>query len=167
MPIGLLVAIALLGQPTVNEPVTVASAKPAPEAAAEPGKPCKTTAPSADATEIIVCAERPQGYRLDPNVMKAKRQVGSRPQRRTNVLMSDTNCGSVGPAGCAPTAGINLIGVALTAAQMAAKAVRGENIGSMFVTRPEATEYELYLEAKREREADAEAAAAAAKAKKP
>ena len=71
--------------------------------------------------------------------------------------------------GCTPGAGVNLIGAALTAAQMAARLAQGKEIGSMFVTDPHPTEYQLYVEAKRAREAreaEAEAeAAAAAKAK--
>jgi hypothetical protein len=68
--------------------------------------------------------------------------------------MKDTTCASVGPAGCIGAgAGINLLAAALTAAQMAEKLARGESIGSMFVTTPEPTEYDLYVAAKKQREA--------------
>jgi hypothetical protein len=50
----------------------------------------------------------------------------------------------------APT--IDLLRAATVAATMAGKAMKGENIGKMFVTRPELSEYELYRIAKRERE---------------
>ena len=80
--------------------------------------------------------------------------------------MKDTNCASVGPAGCIGAgAGINLLGAALTAMQMADKLSRGESIGGMFVTTPEPTEYDLYVAAKRRREAEEAAAAAKAAAK--
>ena len=36
---------------------------------------------------------------------------------------------------------------------MVARAAQGESVGNMFKTRPEMSEYELYLEAKRQREA--------------
>jgi hypothetical protein len=45
---------------------------------------------------------------------------------------------------------------------MADRLSKGEEIGSMFVTTPEPTEYELYVAAKKRREAEE----AAAKAKK-
>jgi len=68
---------------------------------------------------------------------------------------------AVGPFGCGPQAGINLVGAALTAATMVKKAVSGENVGQMFVTDPHPTEYQLYLAAKARREArEAEISAA-------
>jgi hypothetical protein len=165
---GLLVAIALLAPPAG---VTPAAEEPAPAIATPPAavdtksdSSCRTATPSADATEIVICAERRQGYRLDPDVMRAKRLVRTQPNRRSNEHMKDTACASVGPAGCIPGAGINLLGAAMTAVTMADKAIRGENIGSMFVTRPEASEYELYVAAKREREAEEAAARAKAEA---
>jgi hypothetical protein len=63
------------------------------------------------------------------------------------------------------SAGINLIGVALTAAQMAERLAKGQEIGSMFVTDPHPSEYQLYVEAKKRREAKEEEKAAAKKAK--
>ena len=194
MPAGLSVAIALLVQAagaqaagaqaataSPADPPTAQSAPaygPTPPAAAKPKpKPpvtktadgCRTAPPSADATEIIVCAERPQGYRIDPDVRTAKRQSRSSRPTRSTAHMRDSNCASVGPMGCTGNAGINLLGAALTAVQMATKALQGENIGGMFVTNPEMSEYELYVAAKRQREAaEAEAAAkAASKAKAP
>jgi hypothetical protein len=187
MPAGLSVAVALLAQVAAGQPAAAAPANPPPAssaptygptpppaakprpkvAAAKPSDGCRTAPPSADATEIIVCAERPQGYRLDPDVRSAKRQLRSSRPTRSMAHMKDSNCASVGPMGCTGNPGINLVGAALTAVQMATKALRGENVGSMFVTDPQTSEYELYVAAKREREAaEAEAAAkAAAKAK--
>ena len=49
---------------------------------------------------------------------------------------------------------------------MAATASQGGDVGKMFETTPEMSEYQLYLQAKKRREArEAQAAAAAAKAK--
>jgi hypothetical protein len=162
MPAGLSIAIALLAVPGAGEP---APPPPPQTAAPKADEPCRTQLPSADTTEIVVCAERPQGYRLDPDVRTAKRLKRSQPRRRSNEHMKDTACASVGPMGCTGGAGINVIAAAITAATMIDKAVRGENVGSMFVTRPEASEYELYVAAKREREAAEAAAKAEAKAK--
>jgi hypothetical protein len=59
---------------------------------------------------------------------------------------------------------INLIGAALTAAEMAARLSRGQEIGSMFVTDPQPNEYQLYQQAKAERQAEEASKAAKAKA---
>lgn len=67
--------------------------------------------------------------------------------------------------GCGPPAGINLVGAALTAVEMATRVAAGKEIGSMFVTDPQRSEYQLYLEAKREREARELEQAAQRKAK--
>jgi hypothetical protein len=67
--------------------------------------------------------------------------------------------------GCRGGPTINLIAAAMTAAEMAKRISEGKEIGSMFQTTPEPTEYDLYKEAKARREAKEAAAAAAAKAK--
>jgi hypothetical protein len=74
---------------------------------------------------------------------------------------------AVGPAGC-QYAGINLLAAAVTAATMATRLAKGEEIGSMFQTDPHPDEYHLYLAAKARREAkeaEAKARAVAAAAK--
>ena len=178
MPAGLSIALALLAQvATAADPPPAQAAAPTYGPAAppppKPAKPpvikaaesCRTAPPSADATEILVCAERPQGYRIDPDVRTAKRQARSSRPTRSTAHMRDTTCASVGPMGCTGYPGINLLGAALTAVEMATRAARGENVGEMFVTDPQASEYELYLAAKRKREAEEAEAAAKAKAK--
>ncbi len=179
---GLPVAIALLGAIVSAVPASAAAADPAPtpdgqakvaeapvKAAVEQVKEadrCPPAPANAQPGEIVVCAKRPEGYRLDPDVMEAKRAMrgGGRPKRPER--MKDTSCAVVGAAGCIGAgAGINLIGAALTAAEMAARLSKGQEIGSMFVTDPQPTEYQLYLEAKHRREAKEAEAAAAAKAK--
>ncbi len=186
MSAGLSVAFALFAQVAAADPAAPPSTDvPAAEAPApaygpappQPPKPrakpavpktaegCRTQPPSADATEIIVCAERPQGYRINPDVRTAKRQSRSSRPTRSTAHMRDSNCASVGPMGCTGGAGINLLGAAMTAVQMATKALRGENVGEMFVTDPQSSEYDLYLAAKRKREAEEAEAAAKAKSK--
>jgi hypothetical protein len=71
---------------------------------------------------------------------------------------------TVGPAPCV-SAGINLIGAALTAAEMAKRLAEGKEIGSMFQTDPHPSEYQLYKMAKARREAEEAEKAALAKAK--
>jgi hypothetical protein len=126
---------------------------------------CSPAVPKADQREIVVCAQRPQGYRLDPDVMLARRASRNRTRTKPPERFNDTSCRSVGPMGCGPPAGINLIGAALTAAEMASRLAKGKEIGSMFVTDPQKSEYQLYLEAKREREARELEKAAQLKAK--
>src|SRR5215210_7790938 len=100
MPAGLPVAIALL----VAAP-GVAAAPPAPSPSYGPPAPpppapkppvkragagCATPTPKADTREIVVCAERPQGYRLDPDVIEAKREMRSG-RRKPPERFADTN----------------------------------------------------------------------------
>jgi hypothetical protein len=110
---------------------------------------------------IVVCAQRPQGYRLNSDVMEArrdkKRQDAGRPPAQSTMKYDP--CATVGPMGCRGNMGINVLAAAATAAEMAARISRGQEIGSMFVTDPQKTEYELYVEAKKRREAEAAAAA--------
>jgi len=165
MPIGLPVAIALLVQTSAAAPAPVPVATAPPAKSADDGCKDKT---NADSREIVICAQKPQGYRLNPDVMQAKRAIrsGGRPTRPGPGGYHDNSRCVVGPEGC-PSYGINLIGAALTAGEMASRLAKGKEIGSMFVTDPHPSEYQLYQEFKREREA-AEAekkAKAAAKAK--
>ena len=112
---------------------------------------------------IVVCVEKPNGYRIDPDVLnarKAKRQAdtgGPRPPER----YADTSCSVVGSGGCAFAPAINVLAAAMTAAEIGARLAKGEEIGSIFKTEPAAgsTEYQLYQQAKKARERkEAEAA---------
>lgn len=174
MPAGLPVAVMLLAQAAGAAPSYGPAAPPAPKTAAIAGKasePCKPANPEPGSREIVICAEKPQGYRINPDVLKAKKEVRSagRPTRPGPISMKDNSCKVVGPAPCIGVMpGINLLAAAATAAEMSRRLAKGQEIGSMFVTDPHPSEYQLYLEAKREREAKeaaAKAKAAAAKAK--
>jgi hypothetical protein len=123
---------------------------------------------SGDTRTITVCAERPEGYRLDPDVMaakKAKRRHGRGAAPKSPENFKRDECATVGPMGCREGPVLDYVSAALVAAQMAARAAKGENVGKMFVTDPQPSEYELYQEAKRAREAKEAEEAAAAKAK--
>lgn len=140
------------------------STSPAVKRPTSPNDGCSTAAPSADSREIVVCAIRPEGYRLNPDVMEAKRALksGGRPVRRGDVP-SGNQCATVGPMGCRGVPTVNLLGVAATAAQISERLAKGQEIKSVFETTPSSSEYQLYLEAKKEREArQAEKAALAA-----
>ena len=104
-------------------------------------------------------------------VLEAKREMrsGGRPKRGGPDLAPYRDC-AVGPMGCGPQAGINLLAAALTAAEMAKRLSEGKEVGTMFKTTPTSSEYQLYQAAKERREAEeadkaGKAAAAAAKAK--
>jgi hypothetical protein len=154
---GLSVALALAAE----APATVPQAAPPPQAADDS---CSPRRPTSD-REVVICAEKPQGYRIDPDILEAKRQARNHTRPKPPNKMADTSCTVVGPAPCMGAPMINLIGAALTAMTMAEKAMRGENVGRMFITDPQPTEYELYKEAKARREAEEAERAAKAKAK--
>jgi hypothetical protein len=188
MPAGLHVAIALLAQTASGAPATPAPvpANPAPVAAAASAKPvygpvlpaarkpavkaavtdtCAQIRADTPSREIVVCAQ--QGYRLNPDVMEAKREArnGGPPRRPENYKYN--NCATVGPMGCMgqnqPM--INLIYAATMLGTMMDRLSKGQEIGSLFKTTPTPSEYELYVEAKHRREAKEAEAAAVAKAK--
>lgn len=125
---------------------------------------CLAARVSAAPGDILVCGQRPE-YRIDPDIMAAKRAVRSGGPPKRPERMTDNSCASVGPMGCGPSAGINLIAAALTAAEMAKRLSKGQEIGSMFRTDPRPTEYQLYVEAKRLREAKEAETVVAAKVK--
>ncbi|MEO6360493.1 MAG: hypothetical protein ABIO43_07980 [Sphingomicrobium sp.] len=129
---------------------------PKPSRPPEVSKPCAIPVPT-DPGEVLVCAARPHGYRIDPDVLAAKKakRGGGRPKPPDRMV--DTSCKVVGPMGCG-SHGIDLLGAALTLAKMADKVSKGENIGGMFITDPHLSEYQLYQQAKREREAKEEEA---------
>ncbi len=171
MPIGLSVALALAAQAVSGAPAPAAGPEAATAAPADkPASPraadgCQRTWPNAETLEIVVCAERPKGYRIDPDLLAVKKmkRSGGRPSRPNAAGVRDTSACAVGPQGC-PSAGINLIAAALTAAEMASRLAKGQEIGSMFITDPQPSEYQLYVAAKAAREAKEAEKAAKAKA---
>lgn len=176
MAVPLPVAVLLLAQamggaepaggPTTatTTPAATASANAAPKSKAGSSAIPQCPQQRSDSQTIVICTERPQGYRLDPDVMEAKRETRSPgpPVRPGGRVIPD--CTNVGPQPCT-TAGINLIGAALTAAQMAERLAKGQEVGSMFKTDPHMSEYQLYQMAKARREA-AEAQKAADEVRK-
>jgi hypothetical protein len=185
MPAGLPAALVLLAEAAVAVPpqavppaaTATASAAPlyGPAAPVVPKKPpakpaaedCANIQASANTREIVICAQRPQGYRLNPDVLEAQREkkqgLAGRPHN-PHEAFRDNSCATVGPMGCRGGAAINLIATALTAAEMAKRLTEGKEIGSMFMTDPHPTEYQLYVEAKKRREAAEAEKAAKAKA---
>ena len=168
MPAGISIAIALLvgAAPAADAAPEASQAVNSPAPTAKGDNGCGPTPPGIEPGEIFVCAPKPQGYRIDPDVLEANRAKRRGTPRRPE-RMADTSCASVGPFGCTGLGGggIDLLGAAMVLGSIATQAIRGENVGKMFVTDRKPTEYELYKEAKRNREAREAEAAAKAKAK--
>jgi hypothetical protein len=165
MAVGL--TLALLAQAVSTDPAAAPkAAAPKPPVARQDG--CANPEPKADTQQIVICAPKTEGYRLNPDIMEAKREVhgpGRKSMQGQGGMRPDEPCASgVGPMPCL-TAGISLIGAALTAAEMAKRLSEGKEIGSMFVTDPHPDEYHLYLAAKARREQREAEAVAAKRAK--
>src|SRR5437763_17201817 len=126
MPTGLPAALVLLAQavsaatptdapPAVYGPAAPAVAKPA-AAPVKPVQPCPPPpAPNGTSQEIVICAEKPQGYRINPDVLRAKREKrsGGRPTRPGPIAIKDNSCTVVGEAPCMGVfTGINLLAAA-------------------------------------------------------
>src|SRR5215203_1111066 len=145
MPSGLSVALALAAQAAAGpvQPQPQPAAAEAPKVAASvPADGCVAPLPDATTREIVICAQRPQGYRIDPAIMEAKRRVHNGGRLRPPETMRDTSCRVVGPANCIGAgAGINVIGAAMVLGEMAARVAKGQEIGSMFKTTLTPTEY--------------------------
>lgn len=165
MPAGLSVALVAAVQaaaapsPTYGPAPVVTAPKPAAAT-----RDCTTpAAPDPNSREIVVCAVRPNGYRLDPDVLAARRlkkKGESVRPRNPHETYADHNCATVGPMGCRGQPTIDVFTAAAAVATMAQRLSNGQEIGSMFQTRPTPSEYQLYLDAKKQRE-EAEAAKAA------
>ena len=156
---GLPIILAIAAQTAASPPADGYGPSTPPEprpAIKSASKPCKATEPKdvkSNTTEIVVCALRVEGYRIDPDVLEASRAKKNHTRPRRPERLVDNSCQMVGPMGCRGGAGINVVAAALTAATMIQKAVSGENVGEMFITDPQPDEYQLYLEAKHAREA--------------
>ena len=157
---GLPVALALLAGGVAYGP---AAPPPKPAVKPAPRDGCQTPPPNASERDIVICAQRPTGYRLDPDILKAHRDAREARAGRLKTpgeRMAVSDC-AVGPMTCR-SAGPDLLAIALGAAAMAKRLADGKEIGSMFITKPEPDEYHRYLAAKQEREARETAARTAA-----
>lgn len=163
MPLGLPVAFALLVQAAAAMPTSDADAKygpvpapaPPPKVAPEPARECVNQNHDPNGNEIIVCAIKPEGYRLPPDIVEARRLkkegLTGRP-RNPHEKYVDRSCANVGPMGCRGTPAINLLAVAATAAEISQRLAKGQEIGSIFETEKSSTDYQLYQMAKKQRE---------------
>ena len=161
---GLFIAAAVMAQAQAAAAPVAGSAPaygpaepgpPKPAASAGPArKACSPTTPDPDSDTIVVCVVKPDGYRIDPDILAAKKAKRDADQgkARPPETYADNTCATVGPNGCAFAPAINLLAAAMTAAEIADRVSKGEEIGSVFRTDPQLTEYQYYQLAKAERE---------------
>lgn len=166
MPAGLPLVFLLFAQAaTYGAPTPPATPPAAPTAT--PERDCMAQNKDPNAKQIVICAPKPLGYRLPPDIVEARRlkkQGDAGRPHSPHETYADHSCATVGPMGCRGTPTVNMIAVAMVAAKMADRLAKGQEVGSMFETTPSSSEYQLYLEAKQRRE-EKEAQAAAAKVK--
>jgi len=169
MPASLPIALAMLAQTAstgASAPVYGPAApvtKPPPEAPKTADRQCAPEANDRDSLNIIVCAPKAQGYRLDPDLLQARREKkqgdAGRPHN-PHESYAVHDCATVGPMGCRGGQMFNVVAAAATAVEIANRLAKGEEIGSLFVVDPHQSEYQLYQAAKARREfTEAEAAA--------
>ena len=147
-------------QPALSPPSSIS----APSVAAP--EPADDACTSTDPREIVVCAQKKQGYRLDPSIMDA-RQEADRSSRSASakVPAAQASCSTL-PTGCGTgLEGLDLLNVAVVVGTAAVRAGKGDDWLKAFRTGGP-SEYQLYLQAKQRREARQAERAAASKAQK-
>jgi len=163
----LLFAQAVAGAATYgppDPPAPKAPVVPVKTSSTEPERPCPTHN-DPHSTTIVVCAPKADGYRLPPDIVEARRlkKKGQAPQpRNPHETFANHDCVNIGPMGCRGTPTIDLIAVAATAAQISQRLAKGQEVGSVFVTNPQTSDYGYFEQAKKEREERERAAAAKA-----
>jgi hypothetical protein len=164
MAAGLSVALLFLA---AYGPAAAAPPNPAAPPQLPAPRDCAAQNQDPKANQIVVCAIRPQGYRIDPDVLEARRlkkQGSTGRPHNPHESYADRSCATVGPMGCRGQVTVDAFTAAAVLAEMGAKLAKGQPIGPMFKTQPTESEYQLYLDAKKEREEEEAAKAAKAKA---
>jgi len=143
--------------------------KPKPPSSLKPAG-CSANLPTEPGV-ITVCAPTPDGYRIDPDILKAKQIAHNHVLPKKREMLKDNSCQVVGGNGCMNPPILNVLGAAMTAVKTVQTALTGGNVMALLETDPQPSEYEIYLAAKADREAQerdaaAQAAALAAKAKR-
>lgn len=137
--------------------------KPANRQVSPPSVRKESAAPCAmqDARSITVCAQRRQGYRLDPSVMEASREVEQTNRSLSSPTPAAQAVCSSQTMGCGKgIESLDLANVALVVGTAALKAAKGESWQAA-IKPGAADEYQLYRQAKRRHEALEEQRAAA------
>ncbi|GAA4035485.1 hypothetical protein GCM10022281_14850 [Sphingomonas rosea] len=100
---------------------------------------------------ILVCGKQ-EDFRIDPVVLEARKRLHNNLRPRPREKFADTTCKTVGPMGCIGQSSFEVFSALGAAVTMAQKLASGQNVGKMFVTEHDPSEYELYQEIKREKE---------------
>lgn len=176
MPVSLPVAFLFLAQAAAAPagssgygPVAAVPPPPTPPPSDPTQRECTPQNKDPNANAIVVCAVKPEGYRLPPDIVEARRLkkegITGGP-RNPHESFADHSCANVGPMGCRGTPTVDLVAVAATVAKISQRLAKGQEVGSVFQTEKASSDYQLYQMAKQEREAkEAAAAGRAAKAK--
>src|SRR5512147_1327866 len=102
IPAGFPMALVLLAQSAAATPVSYGPESPAPPpkkaASATTTNSCVPGQRTANPNEVVICAPRIEGYRLNPDVMEARREIhsGGRPTRPGPMGARPRDC-AVGP----------------------------------------------------------------------
>src|SRR5689334_14268866 len=114
---GLPVAFVLFAQ-AASAAAPQQSYGPAPAAAPAPAAPvtggireCAPQPTPADSRDIVVCAVKPDGYRLPPDIVEAKRlkkQGDAGRPHNPHEAYRDNSCSRVGPGGCITGPAVNM-----------------------------------------------------------
>jgi hypothetical protein len=132
------------------------TAGPSAKAPQAPEKACQSQEPG----DILVCGQRRQGYRLDPDVIEANREVETNNRSANAPSPAAQSVCSAQPMGCGKSFdSLDLANVAIVAGTIAVKAARGEKWANAFKTGG-SDEYQLYQQAKRRHQAEEEERAA-------
>ena len=162
MPAGLSIVLALLAQAASVDPAhpvygpTAPVTKPPPTPAkTDETRDCAPKGTDPKSLEIIVCAPKPEGYRLNQDLVEArkeKKQGDAGRSHNPHESYAVHDCATVGPMGCRGGQAFNVLAAAATAVEVANRLAKGQEIGSLFVTDPHQSEYQLYQLAKKRRE---------------
>ena len=83
------VAIIMAAGLAAAQPADPPAQPPPEQPAATASTDCRTATPAPDKDEIVVCAEREEGYRINPDVLEANRAVKNRNKPRPRETMRD------------------------------------------------------------------------------
>ena len=147
----------ILGTVAAAAPASADAPAAAPRPVAEARDPCQPL----NARDIVVCGQRSQPYRLDPNVMESGRRAESNSRSATSAVPTAQAVCLSSPIGCTKDlSSLDLANVAFVVGTAAVRAAQGRDSTQAFrAAGPD--EYQLYQQAKQRRAAEADQRAAA------
>ena len=151
----------LSASPGIKTGPTATNGLPPPPLFLKKGERAQEPCQPQDTRSIVVCAQRRDGYRLDPNVMEAKREKETNNRSANSKVPTAEAVCSAQPMGCGKgMQSLDLANMAIVLGTTAIRAAKGEDWTRALKTGG-AGEYQLYKQAEQRRKAqDAERAAA-------